>query len=301
MGLDESYLAIRSNILTREPLPLVKAAFVVVSGEESHRNATLVETTKSTATAFAAKTCDNKMSNKVFADVHSNNTIIDTRNSNSLVSLSNEQLSRLMGLLNNSGVSFANLNGTANQHMTVSAKILINVVDISDLGLTVGHPNGNQALITKIVDLKINNEITLYDVLVVLEYTVSLLSVRKIARDKLSYDSQNDHDSGATSIDENTHLESNDFDETDLVENLYENLEFNYENVDLPVNIVRRSFRQTKLPSSLNDFIVEGKVKYGVERVVNYSNLSYYNFSFASSLNKSIEPTCYKDVIHDNN
>ncbi|GJR07099.1 hypothetical protein Tco_1409647 [Tanacetum coccineum] len=34
----------------------------------------------------------------------------------------------------------------ANQHMTVSAKFLVNVVDISNLGLTVGHPNGTQCL-----------------------------------------------------------------------------------------------------------------------------------------------------------
>lgn len=71
----------------------------------------------------------------------------------------------------------------ANQHMTVSAKLLVNVVDISNLGLTVGHPNGTQALITKIGDLKINNDITLYDVLVVPKYTVSLLYVHKIAID----------------------------------------------------------------------------------------------------------------------
>ncbi|GJT42106.1 ribonuclease H-like domain-containing protein [Tanacetum coccineum] len=67
--------------------------------------------------------------------------------------------------------------------MTVSAKILINVVDISNLCLTVGHPNGTQALITNIGDLKINNDITLYDGLVVPEYTVSLLSVHKLSRD----------------------------------------------------------------------------------------------------------------------
>ncbi|GJZ37116.1 ribonuclease H-like domain-containing protein [Tanacetum coccineum] len=68
--------------------------------------------------------------------------------------------------------------------MTVSANFLINVVDISNLGLTVGHPNGTQALITKIGDFKINKDITLYDVLVVPEYTVSLLSVHKLLRDR---------------------------------------------------------------------------------------------------------------------
>ncbi|GKB65880.1 ribonuclease H-like domain-containing protein [Tanacetum coccineum] len=115
-------------------------------------------------------------------------------------------LARLMNLLNDNGVSSANANMTgffngntyfvirnmslgwivdsgSNQHMIVSAKILINIVDISNLGLTVGHPNGTQALITKIGDLKINKDITLYDVLVVPEYTVSLLSVHKLLRD----------------------------------------------------------------------------------------------------------------------
>ncbi|GJY72121.1 ribonuclease H-like domain-containing protein [Tanacetum coccineum] len=58
--INESYLAIRSNILTREPLPLVKASFAVASGEESNRNVTTVGATKPTATAFAAKTFDNK-------------------------------------------------------------------------------------------------------------------------------------------------------------------------------------------------------------------------------------------------
>lgn len=66
---------------------------------------------------------------------------------------------------------------------TVSEKFLINIVDISNLGLTVGHPNGTQALVTKIRDLKINDIITLYDVLVVPKYTMSLLYVHKLARD----------------------------------------------------------------------------------------------------------------------
>ncbi|GJT75123.1 ribonuclease H-like domain-containing protein [Tanacetum coccineum] len=70
---------------------------------------------------------------------------------------------------------------------------------------------------------------------------------------------------------------------------------------ELSANTVRRSSRQTKLPSSLNDFIIEGKVKYGVERVVNYANLSLANYCFISALNKSIEPTCYEEVVLDSN
>ncbi|GKB64306.1 hypothetical protein Tco_0920492, partial [Tanacetum coccineum] len=187
-GLDESYLGIRSNILTREPLPLVKATFVVVSSEESHKNATTIRATKPTATAFVigytvdrcfelvgyvkknfnANTRPVSSNNaSASADVHSNNVSRNNATtSNSHVSLSNEQLSRLTSLLNDNGVS------TTNANMAVNAKFLINLVDISNLGLTVSHPNGTQALITKIGDLKINNDITLYDVLVVPEYTI---------------------------------------------------------------------------------------------------------------------------------
>ncbi|GKC90236.1 ribonuclease H-like domain-containing protein [Tanacetum coccineum] len=122
--------------------------------------------------------------NNASADVHSNGVSSNNATtSNSLVSLSNEQLARLMNPLNENGVSTTNANMAANQHMKVSTKFLTNVVDISNLGLTVGHPNGTQALIIKIGDLKINNEVTLYDVLVVPEYIVSLLSVHKLSRD----------------------------------------------------------------------------------------------------------------------
>ncbi|GJT42107.1 ribonuclease H-like domain-containing protein [Tanacetum coccineum] len=167
MGLDDNYLAIRSNILTREPLPLVKVAFAIVSGEESHRNITSVGTSKPIETAFAAKTLKKRFnnnnkgsssnsnsnnrgpnpnlkctncnktghtvdrcfelvgylvgyvkrnsnskhvsSNNTSADVHSNNASSSTT-SNSPVSLSNEQLVRLMNLLNDNGVSTANAN-----------------------------------------------------------------------------------------------------------------------------------------------------------------------------------------------
>ncbi|GJV99825.1 ribonuclease H-like domain-containing protein [Tanacetum coccineum] len=158
MGLDDSYLAIRSNILGRETLPLVKQAFAIISSEESHRNTTSYVTTKPTATRnFNAKpTVANNAS--ASADVLAKNSDTDNKTSNSPVSLTSDQLSRLMNLLNDNGVSSAN----------------------SNMG---GHPNGTQALITKLRYLKVNNDITLYDVLVVPEYTVSLLSVHKLARD----------------------------------------------------------------------------------------------------------------------
>ena len=71
----------------------------------------------------------------------------------------------------------------ANQHMTYSDKFLVNVVDVSHLKIKVSHPNGTEAFITKIGNMPLTSYLTLYDVLVVPEYCVSLLSVHKVARD----------------------------------------------------------------------------------------------------------------------
>ncbi|XP_022041183.1 uncharacterized protein LOC110943757 [Helianthus annuus] len=59
---------------------------------------------------------------------------------------------------------------------------------------------------------------------------------------------------------------------------------------------VRKSSRNIVLPRKFGDFVVEGKVKYGVEKVVNYANLSYENMCFVASLNKVVEPTCYNEA-----
>ncbi|GKF32209.1 hypothetical protein Tco_0102007 [Tanacetum coccineum] len=76
---------------------------------------------------------------------------------------------------------------------------------------------------------------------------------------------QGNDDSEATLMDENnTHPEGTVYDETNFINEFYENSEFNTGTEELPVNTLRRSSRQTKLPSSLNDFVVKGKVKYGV-------------------------------------
>ncbi|XP_071740396.1 uncharacterized protein [Rutidosis leptorrhynchoides] len=72
---------------------------------------------------------------------------------------------------------------SANQHMTVFEVGLNKFVDISQLNLIVGHPNGTQAKVTKVGNLKLSNNVILYDVLVVPEYRVSLLSVHKLSKD----------------------------------------------------------------------------------------------------------------------
>ncbi|GJZ63082.1 ribonuclease H-like domain-containing protein [Tanacetum coccineum] len=65
----------------------------------------------------------------------------------------------------------------ANQHMANSTKDMIDVVDVSNLKLTVGHPNGTLAKITHVGNLKLNNDVILFNVLVIHDYTVRVLGI----------------------------------------------------------------------------------------------------------------------------
>ncbi|KAJ0880048.1 putative RNA-directed DNA polymerase [Helianthus annuus] len=62
---------------------------------------------------------------------------------------------------------------------------------------------------------------------------------------------------------------------------------------------IRRSSRNVNLPKRFDEYIVEGKVKYGIEKSVNYSSLSCDNLCFVSNLNKTCEPACFADAIKD--
>ncbi|GJV21726.1 ribonuclease H-like domain-containing protein [Tanacetum coccineum] len=70
-----------------------------------------------------------------------------------------------------------------NQHLTYTDKYLVNVIDISKLRIKVSHPNGIEAHITKDGNMILTKHLTIYDLLVVLEYCVSLMFVHKVARD----------------------------------------------------------------------------------------------------------------------
>ncbi|GKD76029.1 hypothetical protein Tco_1334311 [Tanacetum coccineum] len=70
-----------------------------------------------------------------------------------------------------------------NQHMTYTDKELDNVFDISHLRIKMGHPNGTKAYISKIENLRLSNGLTLYDVMVIPEYCVTLISVQKLAKE----------------------------------------------------------------------------------------------------------------------
>ncbi|GJU85521.1 ribonuclease H-like domain-containing protein [Tanacetum coccineum] len=61
----------------------------------------------------------------------------------------------------------------------------------------------------------------------------------------------------------------------------------------------RRSSRIPKLPAKLNDYVVDSKVKYGLEKHVSYAKLNSVNFCFATTLNKSVKPSNYYEAASD--
>lgn len=62
-----------------------------------------------------------------------------------------------------------------------------------------------------------------------------------------------------------------------------------------------RSHREPRMLVRFNDYVIEGKYKYGIERLVNYSFLNNDNICFMSKLNKTIKPKNYFEASLDLN
>ncbi|GJU42877.1 ribonuclease H-like domain-containing protein, partial [Tanacetum coccineum] len=56
---------------------------------------------------------------------------------------------------------------------------------------------------------------------------------------------------------------------------------------------VRMSSRQSVFPRSYNDFVIDSKVKYELEKYVGYSKLNSENYCFVTQLNKNCEPKSF--------
>nr|GEV59786.1 ribonuclease H-like domain-containing protein [Tanacetum cinerariifolium] len=96
-----------------------------------------------------------------------------------------EQMATLISLIKDNKVEEnvqANMTG-ANHHMSYTDKELDNVIDISHLKIKVSHPNRTKAYISKIENLRLSNGLTLYDVMVIPEYYVTLISVHKLIKE----------------------------------------------------------------------------------------------------------------------
>ncbi|XP_021991941.2 uncharacterized protein LOC110888738 [Helianthus annuus] len=255
MGLDDVYQPVRTNLLTREPLPSVKVAFSVVSREESHRNASTG--TKNQNVSFVSNANQSvEQKKKVFRGPNPNlkcthcNMLGHTvdrcfelvgyppefkkksggqvgkyfSNNKSNVSsvpsvspFSSEQVAKLLSLVGektSSDPQSSNMGGEssyvfnslgsfvccsslinfgfdynwivdsgANQHMVKTDKDMFDCIDVSEYDLTVSHPNGTKAKVSKTGSIKLANWVIRNDVFFVPDYSVNILSVNKLSKD----------------------------------------------------------------------------------------------------------------------
>ncbi|GJV76542.1 ribonuclease H-like domain-containing protein [Tanacetum coccineum] len=209
---DNTGLAIvKESDFGQRSLPNVKDAFYVVSREESHRGLHPggSGSNKSQPAAFDAKTNNNPNNFNKKVNINNNNKSVN-RGPNPNLTCTNSRLightvgrcyeiigypagfKRIKVVLKPTWSKFEMFNITlgwiidsgANQHMTDSTKDMFNIVNISNLMLTVGHPNGSLAKITAIGSLRLTSGIVLFDVLVIPKYSISLLFVNKMINSK---------------------------------------------------------------------------------------------------------------------
>ncbi|GKA11825.1 ribonuclease H-like domain-containing protein [Tanacetum coccineum] len=76
----------------------------------------------------------------------------------------------------------------------------------------------------------------------------------------------------------------------------FENVPITESVSNLETQPLRRSERTSVFPNKYNEFVVDSKVRYGLEKFVSYSNLSSENLCFATELNKAFEPRNYREA-----
>nr|XP_043611507.1 uncharacterized protein LOC122583139 [Erigeron canadensis] len=211
MGLDDIYMHVRSNILTKDPLPDVKTAYSLISREESHRGISSSSMSqKSQNSVFASKFVNkgNTASNLFQRNNKNSVTQSGYRNQSSVVrehfgfnGHTMEKCFKLIGypsdfgkkkgfqkkVSNNSVATPQSSDGNVQFSDEQLARIVSMIKESTQEKNVVtnmaGHPNGTYAYIQKIGNLKLTKTLTLFDVFAVPEYCVSLLSVHKLAKD----------------------------------------------------------------------------------------------------------------------
>nr|GEZ58043.1 ribonuclease H-like domain-containing protein [Tanacetum cinerariifolium] len=207
MGLDDSYMKIRSSILSREVLPDVRIAYATISSESfnsgpsrpynmnNNRQGGGSGLNNNRPSGGCGLVCENYDFNEHTIDrcfkiigytadfrkkkygqnvkkqsVYNNNFVRESSSSG----FSDKQMFTLLSFIKDNKIA-----------KSVQANMigLDNVVDISHLKIKVGHPNRTEAFISNIGNLKLSNGLILYDVIVILEYCVTLISVHKMAKE----------------------------------------------------------------------------------------------------------------------
>ncbi|GKA57259.1 ribonuclease H-like domain-containing protein [Tanacetum coccineum] len=166
MGLYEVYAPIRSITLTTDPIPDVRGAFATLSRDECFELVGYPPNFKKNTRANRGSASNNV----AIGNMDQSNTFTD------------DQYRRLMSLISEkSGSSSIPANITdsgVSQHMNYTIINMFNIIDVSKLNMTVGHPNGTKALVTHVGSLKLTDKIVIHNVLVVPGYQDSVLKTQ---------------------------------------------------------------------------------------------------------------------------
>ncbi|GKA23628.1 hypothetical protein Tco_0709661 [Tanacetum coccineum] len=165
-------------------------------------------------------------------------------------------------------------------------KLMQFLMGLDELNMTIGHPNGTKALVTHIGSLKLTDKIVIHDVLVVPGYQNSLLSmIHDLQKDRSNEPYDDGRDSRSTKGKGIDQLSQGDCDNLESAipdENGNE-----FESDDILIKSLMISLK------------VNTKVKYNIDKQVNYSKLSIENFNFSTSLNKISETKSYSEAASD--
>ncbi|GJZ07108.1 DEAD-box ATP-dependent RNA helicase 53, mitochondrial-like protein [Tanacetum coccineum] len=276
-----------------------KDAYNTISREESNKGileSSSVNESKLNATSFAVKASNTRKLGfiaKVNGDIKNNEKQPFASISSGFTS---DQMQKLLSLIN----------GTK-KHLVVSTVGMFNVVDITSLNITMGYLNGILATISH-VNLKLSNNVILYDVLVVLGYCLlwhnrlsyhadQVLSVlhNDLKNFKSSFvlvceapifcvkcvpSSRYDTTYTTSPLHQEEHIITQFGEQNSSEGNNSENNFGPTQNVsmfnqeDVKTHDVRRSILHAKLPAKFNNFVA------------------------GSNISKSAEPTCYKDALN---
>ncbi|GJV13789.1 hypothetical protein Tco_1355330 [Tanacetum coccineum] len=178
MGLDEYYQPVRSSLFIRDPLPEVKDAYNMGSREESHRGVH-----ESSGVIEGSASNVNKGPNPNLNCKHYGKI-------GHAIDRCFEIVGFLQGFKRNSNTGKQTFNVNADVKMNDKPPFLVCLLALllsrcksCLLKITIGHPNGTLATIIHVGNLKLTNNVVLYDVFVVPGYCVSLLSINKLIRD----------------------------------------------------------------------------------------------------------------------
>ncbi|GKE17858.1 hypothetical protein Tco_1425435 [Tanacetum coccineum] len=340
-SLDDVFGSVRSIILTSDPIPDVKFAFVTLSRDESYRNSNMTsKNCKSGLAAFTARNTSNASSssnnkNRRFGRV--SNLVCKHCN---MTSHTIDRCFELVGYppgfkknINNKNTSnnVSNCNGNFDHNKSASPTLtndqyqrlmalLSGTCDTSKgfASVVVSHPNGTIEHVKQIGNYVLRKKLIAKDVLVVPGYHEStqrhlmgtgsekgglyFFDEESGINDLNFFDENNDSnpksdepydDGGGTELDdENYESEGEDIKSFGHL--------FGCSPEPVVGQTIKRSSRKTSLSTKYQDYVLDKNVKYSINTVANYYDLSIDNYVFATSINKVHDPTTYQEAVKDN-